>query len=76
MEMITIKSDRASLFTIIASLKYKSILCLLKEDGRNRSVSVYNDVIKILQYLILQNTSVPVYTVEVVISNQTELRTG
>ena len=74
--MITIKSDGASLFTIIASLKYKSILCLLKEDGRNQSVSVYNDVIKILQYLILQNTCVPVYTVEVVISNQTELGTG
>ena len=33
-------------FTIITSLKYKFVLCLLKKDERNRSVSVNNDIIK------------------------------
>ena len=43
---------------------------LLKEDGRNRSVSVYNDIIKFFNTYYYK---IPVYTVEVVISNQTEL---
>ena len=42
----SIKSEQASLFTIITSLRYKFVLCLLKEDGRNQSVSVYNNIIK------------------------------
>ena len=33
-------------FTVTTSLKYKFVLNLLKEDGRNRSVSAYNDIIK------------------------------
>ena len=45
--MSSIKPEQVSLlFTIITSLKYKFVLHLLKEDGRNRSVSVYNDIIK------------------------------
>ena len=32
--MSPVKSQPASLFTIITSLKYKFVLCLLKEDGR------------------------------------------
>ena len=40
------KSEHASLFTIATSLKYIFALCLLKEDGRNRSVSTYNNIIK------------------------------
>ena len=41
----SIKSEQASLFTIITSLKYKFVLHLLKEDGLNRSVLVYLFVI-------------------------------
>ena len=40
-------SEQASLFTVITSLKYKFVLCLLKKDGRIRSISVYNDIIKL-----------------------------
>ena len=36
----SIKSEQASLFTVITSLKYKFVLHLLKEDGL--SVSVFN----------------------------------
>ena len=43
--MSSIKPEQTYLlFTIINSLKYKFVLHLLKEDGRNRSVSVYNDI--------------------------------
>ena len=31
----------------INSLKYKFVLCLLKEDRRNRSFSVYNNIKKV-----------------------------
>ena len=41
--MRSIKSEQVSLFTITASLKYKFVLCLLKEDWLNRSVSAYHD---------------------------------
>ena len=53
-------------------MKYKFVLCILKEDRRNRSVSVY-DIIKFFSTLYYKMT---VYTVEVVISNQTELGAG
>ena len=43
--MSSIKSGQASLFTIVTSLKYKFVLCL-KEMAEDRSVSVYNDIIK------------------------------
>ena len=39
--MNSIKSEQASFFKIINSLKYKFVLHLLKEDGRNRSVLIY-----------------------------------
>ena len=66
--MSSIKPEQASLLhTIITSLKYKFVLHLLKEDGRSRSVTVYNDIIK-----FFNNNKIPVYTVEVVISNQSE----
>ena len=69
--MSSIKTEQASLlFTIISSLKYKFVLHLLKEDGRNRSVSVYNDIINFFNTCYYK---IPVYTVEVIISNQTEL---
>ena len=49
--MSSIKSEQATLFTIIISLKYKFVLHLLKEDGRDRSVSVYHFVIfKTIRY--------------------------
>ena len=49
--MSSIKSEQATLLTIITSLKYKFVFHLLKEDGRNRSVSVYHFVIfKTLRY--------------------------
>ena len=41
MAISSIKSEQASLFTIITSLKYKFVLHLLKEDGLNRSALVY-----------------------------------
>ena len=45
--MSSIKPEQALLlFTVITSLKYKFVSHLLKEDGRNRSVLVYNDIIK------------------------------
>ena len=44
--MSSINREQASLFTIITSLKYKFVLCLLKDNERNRLVSVYNDIIK------------------------------
>ena len=67
----SIKPEQAPLlFTIITYLKHKFVLHLLKEDGRNRSVSVYNDIIKIFNTYYYK---IPVYTVEVVVSNQTEL---
>ena len=69
--MSSIKTEQASLlFTIISSLKYEFVLHLLKEDGRNRSVSVYNDIINFFNTYYYK---IPVYTVEVIISNQTEL---
>ena len=69
--MSSIKPEQASLlFTIITSLKYKFVLHLLKEDGRNRSVSVYNDIIKFFNTYYYK---IPVHTVELVIFNQTEL---
>ena len=69
--MTSIKPEQASLlFTIITSLKYKIVLHLLKKDGRNRSLSVYNDIIKFFNTYYYK---IPVYTIEVVISNQTEL---
>ena len=69
--MSSVKPEPASLlFKIITSLKYKFVLHLLKEDGRNRSVSVYNDIIKFFNTYYYK---IPVYTVEVVISDQTEL---
>ena len=37
----SIKSEQASLFIIITSVKYKFVLHLLKEDGLNRSVLAY-----------------------------------
>ena len=37
----SIKSEQASLFIIITSVKYKFVLHLLKEDGLNRSVLMY-----------------------------------
>ena len=56
---------------VITSTKCKFVLCLLKEDGRNRSISIYNDVINFF------NTSYLKYivctTVEIFISNRTEL---
>ena len=68
--MSPIKPGQASLlFTIIASVKCKFVLHLLKEDGCNRSISVYNDIIKFFNTYY----KIPVYAVEVVISNQTEL---
>ena len=68
--MSTIKPEQVSLlFTIIAFLKCKFVLHLLKEDGRNRSVSVYNNIIKFFSTYY----KIPVYTVEVAVSNQTEL---
>ena len=67
----SIKTEQASLlFTTITSLKYKLVLHLLKEDGRNRSDSVYNDIIKFFNTYYYK---IPVYTVEVVTFNQTEL---
>ena len=49
--MNSIKSEQASLFTITTFLKYNFVSQLLKEDGRNRSVSVYQFVIlKSLSY--------------------------
>ena len=49
----SIKSDEASLFTIITSLKHKFALYLLKVDERNRSVLVYQFVIfKPLRYCL------------------------
>ena len=45
MAISLIKSEQASLFTIITFLKYKFVVHLLKEDGPNRSVSVYLFVI-------------------------------
>ena len=67
----SIKTEQASLlFTTITSLKYKFVLHLLKEDGRNRSDSVYNDIIKFFNTCYCK---IPVYTVEVVTLNQTEL---
>ena len=45
--MSSIKSEQASLFTIITSLKHKFALHLLKEAGLNRSVLVYLFVILI-----------------------------
>ena len=42
----------------------------LKEGGRNRSDSVYNDIIKFFNTYYCK---IPVYTVEVVTLNQTEL---
>ena len=69
--MTSIKPEQASLlFTIITSLKYKIVLHLLKKDGRNRSLSVHNDIIKFFNTYYYK---IPVYTIEVVISNQTEL---
>ena len=69
--MSSIKPEQASLlFTIITSLKYKFVLHLLKVGGHNRSVSVYNDIIKFFNTYYYK---IPVYTVEVVISNQSEL---
>ena len=69
--MSSIKPEQASfLFTIITSLKYKFVLHLLREDRSNRSVSVYNDIIKLFNTYYYK---IPVYTVEAVISNQTEL---
>ena len=68
--MTSIKPEQASLlFTIITSLKYKIVLHLLKKDGRNRSLSVYNDI----KFFNTYYYKIPVYTIEVVISNQTEL---
>ena len=53
----SIKSEQASLFTIITSLKYKFVLHLLKEDGLNRSVLVYLFVIFIpLSYCFEETT--------------------
>ena len=43
--MSSIKSEQASLFAIITSLKYEFVLHLLKEGGRNRLFSVYQLVI-------------------------------
>ena len=69
--MSSVKPEQASLLhTIITSLKYKFVLHLLKEDGRSRSVTVYNDIIKFFNTYYYK---IPVYTVEVVISNQSEL---
>ena len=68
--MSSIKTEQASLlFSIITSLKYKFVLHLLKEDGRNRSVAVYKRHIKFFNTYYYK---IPVYTVEAVISNQTE----
>ena len=53
----SIKSEQASLFTVITSLKYKFVLHLLKEDGLNRSVLVYLFVIFIpLSYCFEETT--------------------
>ena len=69
--MSSVKTGQASLlFTIIISLKYRIFLHLFKDNGHNRSVSVYNDIIKFFNTYYYK---IPVYTVEVVISNQTEL---
>ena len=69
--MSSIKPEQASLlFTITTSLKYKFVLHLLKEDGRNRLVSLYNDIINFFNTYYYK---IPVYIVEVVIFNQTEL---
>ena len=69
--MSSIKTDQAFLlFTIITSLKYKFVLRLLKEDGCNRSVSVYNNIMKSFSSYYYE---IYVCTVEVVVSNQTEL---
>ena len=57
MAISSIKSEQASLFTIITSLKYKFVLHLLKEDGLNRSVLVYLFVIFIpLSYCFEETT--------------------
>ena len=57
MAISLIKSEQASLFTIITSLKYKFVLHLLKEDGLNRSVLVYLFVIFIpLSYCFEETT--------------------
>ena len=51
------KSEQASLFTVITHLKYKFVLHLLKEDGRNRSISVNQLVIfKPLSYCFEETT--------------------
>ena len=69
MAMSSSKSEQATLFTIICSLKYKFVWHILKEDGYNRSFSVYD----IIKYFNAQYYKILVYTVEVVNSNQTEL---
>ena len=57
MAISSTKSEQASLFTIITSLKYKFVLHLLKEDGLNRSVLVYLFVIFIpLSYCFEETT--------------------
>ena len=61
MAMSSVKSDLAFLFTIITSLKYKYILHLLKEDGLNQSVLVYQFVIFIpLSYCFEETTELVV----------------
>ena len=62
--MSSIKPEQNTLLsTTITSLKYKFVLHLLKGDGRNRLVSVYNKIIKFF------NT----YYYIPIISKQTEL---
>ena len=56
------QSEKTSLFTIITSitsLKYKFVMHLLKEDGRNRSVSVYHEIIKFLISYFLKHLRTP-----------------
>ena len=55
--MSSIKSEQASLFTILTPLKYKFVLHLLREDALNRSVLVYQFVIfKPLSYCFEETT--------------------
>ena len=55
--MSSIISEQASSVTIITSLKYKFVLHLLKEDGLNRSVLVYQfEIFKPLSYCFQETT--------------------
>ena len=46
-QVVAMSSIKFSWFTVIISLKYKFILCLINKNGLNRSVWAYHDMISI-----------------------------